>query len=33
LEFHFPSVSLLILVCATLDIEAQVRAEWRLAPA
>jgi preprotein translocase subunit SecY len=31
--FHFPSTSLLVLVCATLDIEAQVRAEWRLAPA
>jgi preprotein translocase subunit SecY len=31
--FNFPSMSLLILVCATLDIEAQVRAEWRLAPA
>jgi preprotein translocase subunit SecY len=31
--FYFPSMSLLILVCATLDIEAQVRAEWRLAPA
>jgi preprotein translocase subunit SecY len=33
ITFDFPSVSLLILVCATLDIEAQVRAEWRLAPA
>jgi preprotein translocase subunit SecY len=31
--FYFPSMSLLIMVCATLDIEAQVRAEWRLAPA
>ena len=31
--FYFPSMSLLILVCATLDIEAQVRAERRLAPA
>jgi len=30
--FHFPSVSLLVLVCATLDIEAQVRAGRRLAP-
>jgi preprotein translocase subunit SecY len=31
--FSFPSVSLLIMVCATLDIEAQVRAERRLPPA
>jgi preprotein translocase subunit SecY len=30
--FYFPSMSLLILVCATLDIEAQVRAGRRLAP-
>ena len=30
--FDFPSVSLLIMVCATLDIEAQVRAGRRLAP-
>jgi len=30
--FHFPSVSLLVLVCATLDIEAQVRAGRPLAP-
>jgi len=31
--FDFPSASLLVLVCATLDIEAQVRAGRRLAPA
>jgi preprotein translocase subunit SecY len=30
--FYFPSTSLLIMVCATLDIEAQVRAERRLPP-
>jgi preprotein translocase subunit SecY len=30
--FYFPSTSLLIMVCATLDIEAQVRAGRRLAP-
>jgi len=33
LPLYFPSTSLLVLVCAILDIEAQVRAERQFAPA